>query len=544
MESPAYLYNKMDIIRLNPYRVLGVFANSSARERMANHSRMKAFLKVGKQAPFPLDSAFSFPIERTTQTVDKAEADLTLPKDQMRYAQFWLIKTSPLDDVAFNNLFAGNADKAISIWEKRPNDVSSLQNRIVCSLIKEDYASALSLAETLYADKTDEFVRMVLGDDSSLQAVDVSTTFIDTLCDEVGASVILPYIKNDSWRKHVGEKTISPIMEALQTALETAKQSRDKGSNARLEAGTKLMTTVRPLLIQLKKLLSTSNLQYQMIADKLAQEILQCGIDYYNNTDDKDAPQKAMLLQKYALSIAVGNLVKDRCRENVETLNNVGPEYAVRNELARLMKNIKELRNEGGDSLFRIGRSIYDIQNIVSNCIPDIEIIKKKLGYSTDLYIKVASAVVSSAVNALVEVVNLQQTLSIGNVEKLRPIISSAVSAMNTIGRIDMDEKTRNYYNGNNSTLQSMNSRLNPSDNGACYIATMTYGDYEHPQVIILRHFRDLYLAKRNWGKCFIKTYYKYSPGLVRKLRNHILINKFIRMLLDGFISCIKNKYK
>lgn len=115
---------------------------------------------------------------------------------------------------------------------------------------------------------------------------------------------------------------------------------------------------------------------------------------------------------------------------------------------------------------------------------------------------------------------------------------------MGIIGNIDMDTKTSQYYNSNSSTLVSMNRRLNPSDNGACYIATMAYGDYEHPQVQILRHFRDLYLAQRNWGKWFIKTYYKYSPKLVDKLKNHTLINKFIRKSLDGFISCIKNKYK
>src|SRR5690606_15252813 len=44
-----------------------------------------------------------------------------------------------------------------------------------------------------------------------------------------------------------------------------------------------------------------------------------------------------------------------------------------------------------------------------------------------------------------------------------------------------------------------------------CYIATMIYGDYDHPQVIVLRSFRDNYLCKSYVGRLFIRFYYKVS---------------------------------
>lgn len=75
---------------------------------------------------------------------------------------------------------------------------------------------------------------------------------------------------------------------------------------------------------------------------------------------------------------------------------------------------------------------------------------------------------------------------------------------------------------------------------GGCYIATMAYGSYEHPQVLVLRNFRDSYLEKRKWGKSFISCYYKYSPKLVDKLYSQNAINKVIRSLLDLFIAVIK----
>ena len=79
----------MNILQNNPYRQLGVYSNSPTKERLANHNRMKAFLKVGKSVSFPLDlSQYLASIERTETSVADAEAALTLPKDQMQYAQF------------------------------------------------------------------------------------------------------------------------------------------------------------------------------------------------------------------------------------------------------------------------------------------------------------------------------------------------------------------------------------------------------------------------------------------------------------------------
>ena len=140
----------MNILQNNPYRLLGVYSNSPTKERLANHNRMKAFLKVGKLVSFPLDlPQYLTSINRTETSVVEAEAKLTLPKEQILYAQFWFVKMTSLDDVAFNHLFADEIDKAEEIWQKR-ECASSLQNRIVCALMCSKYAEAISLAETLY----------------------------------------------------------------------------------------------------------------------------------------------------------------------------------------------------------------------------------------------------------------------------------------------------------------------------------------------------------------------------------------------------------
>ena len=72
----------------------------------------------------------------------------------------------------------------------------------------------------------------------------------------------------------------------------------------------------------------------------------------------------------------------------------------------------------------------------------------------------------------------------------------------------------------------------------------MVYGDYDHPQVMVLRDFRDTILSNSIFGRAFIKFYYRYSPTWVEKLKDKRVINDTIRFLLNGFIkvynSCVK----
>ena len=144
----------------------------------------------------------------------------------------------------------------------------------------------------------------------------------------------------------------------------------------------------------------------------------------------------------------------------------------------------------------------------------------------------------------LVDIINKSQQMAQFMSDKsfLKSDVSTAISLMSKISSLDMTSDCRSYLNGNRSTLNSINSHLNPSSSGGCYIATMAYGSYEHPQVLVLRQFRDNYLNQRRWGKKFIKYYYKHSPIWVEHLKNHKFINKIIRKCLDVFVQALKKQ--
>lgn len=113
----------LDIIQNNPYRLLGIYSNSSTKERVANLNKLRAFLNVGRDVSFPLDLPVLLPaITRSAETVSGANAKLALPNEQLRYAQFWYMKATALDDIAMNRLIEGNVNEAISTWKKKDNE--------------------------------------------------------------------------------------------------------------------------------------------------------------------------------------------------------------------------------------------------------------------------------------------------------------------------------------------------------------------------------------------------------------------------------------
>lgn len=466
---------RMNVLKNNPYRLLGVYTNSPTKERLANHNRMKAFLKVGKSVSFSLDlPQYLQPINRTETLVADADAKLALPKDQMFYALFWFIKTTPLDDIAFNHLIAGERSKAEEIWQKKET-LSSLQNRIVCALMCDDYKQALSCAETLYANMeyVNQFVSVVIGTGGNVDVTDLPFTFLDALCEEIDVQKILPHIENSIWKKHISGKAINPLIETIQNAIAIAKKSRGKGSQARLEAGEVLMKGTKATLQQLMSLLSKTDLQYQMIADKLGLEILQCGIDYFNEADEADTAHKAMKLQKYAMGIVVGQMAKDRCKENVDTLQKIIDNLPPSEVYSEDRAIHEELRK-----YCLLPDKICHAVTLLNNTRPHLQAIKRKLGVSNGYYLKISSQIVGNALINIIAEVNEAQS-SLGNAHYgrdnatkalvhlaivVKPVVEKAWEATMIMDTFDMEYDFKSKkYNENRSILKELCEQLGVS---------------------------------------------------------------------------------
>lgn len=58
----------------------------------------------------------------------------------------------------------------------------------------------------------------------------------------------------------------------------------------------------------------------------------------------------------------------------------------------------------------------------------------------------------------------------------------------------------------------------NPPKKGPCFVATACYGDFDHPDVLTLRRWRDDTLLQSHLGRLFVCFYYRFSPRVATRI--------------------------
>lgn len=74
---------------------------------------------------------------------------------------------------------------------------------------------------------------------------------------------------------------------------------------------------------------------------------------------------------------------------------------------------------------------------------------------------------------------------------------------------------------------------------GGCFIATAAYGSYLHPEVQILRDFRDKWLLTNAPGRAFVSWYYKISPPIAKFIEEHYVMRIITRTVLTPFVMAV-----
>lgn len=463
------------IISQNPYRILGVLSNSPLRERVGNQNRLAAFAKVGREVVFPNDFATILaekPV-RTPDSITAANTAINLDKDQLKYALFWFMSGSPMDDIALKHLQAGNREKAKEIFQKKET-FSSLINSGVLAFIDGDIAAGFNnISKVVHNSAYRAELFQTLGiANLQISEDNLAELVITELLKEVPASKLLSACTNASDRAIISKRALDETISTINSAIAVAKNADSKNPESSLAAGTKLMNSTKAQLKAVKDIAGATSPQYQMVADNVAKQVLQCGINYYNNAPESDveSPCKAMVLSSYALSIAVGQLTKDRCKENCDILQRVidnMPPVEVAIEVRKVKEELKKF--------YQLPDKISHSVTLLNNTKPLLQTIKSRLGASNSFYLSLSTQVVGNALHNIIEEVNQAQNAFgrmiedckrrgidpslVGStlLDNLKPVFREAWKATVLMDSFDMESDFKtNRYNPNRQSLKEM----------------------------------------------------------------------------------------
>ena len=336
--------------------------------------------------------------------------------------------------------------KAKELFQKRES-FSSLINLGVLAFIEGNFAEGYAnISKVIH----NESYRTDLLETLSLQNItlsenEIAEMFIADLLTEIPVTKLLSAVNNPSDKEIISEKAVNEPIAEINTAISAAKSVNSKDANANLTAGTVLMNSTKTALKQVRDIVGATSTKYQIVADNLVKQILQCGINYYNNAsdDDVESPRKAMSFQAYALQIAIGKLTKDRCQENYDILkkavDNMPPA-----EVAIETRKIKEELRKFCQQPDKISHSI----TLLNNTKPLLQTIKAKIGTANMFYLSLSTQVVGNALHNLIEEVNTAQNY-----------FSAVIKVIKESG---IDPKLLNYLDDEHSPAKIIDSKVKP----------------------------------------------------------------------------------
>ncbi|MCD8179438.1 MAG: hypothetical protein LUE98_19375 [Tannerellaceae bacterium] len=394
----------MEPITHNPYRILGVYGGAGITTITGNLSRMRAYLNVGKNCDMPTDAAKLLPaVPRTLAFIEEAFAKINLPVDKVRHALFWFADGSPLDVAALENLQVGNVEKALDIWEKR-DTFSTLLNRAIVAFISKRHKIAIQYQLTLIhtTEYRQKFLTHIAGEGYRITEKELSQLLVDTLWTCVRPEDILSVSKETPdyqvTYEYIREKLCRKYVDEIEHALAKSIAVKRTQGKQRYQAGVTLMHDTRTSLNALHKLLGKSDVKYQMIADKLAIEILQCGIDYYNDSSDTDSIDKSLVLQKYAMRTAVGKQTKDRCQYNGDIL--------LKNKMAKEVEQEIQFIDDQIEAYKDKSASMTSVGQFVKICHPYLQRLEEIAGSGHTIVIDYSGAVANIAIRMIIDAIN------------------------------------------------------------------------------------------------------------------------------------------
>jgi len=482
----------MQQIKNNPYRVIGLLVGATAPQQVRQINRLIQSI----EAEVEPDEDFSFPVfgtlDRTLESINTAKAKIHLDSGKIKAALFWFYKGNEIEDeAAFDLLKENEIREPALIWANliKGKELSrrnasahfNLSTLFLYSGFKNNVINEITLIKGitlklkfLESEFSADLVKITTDENNRTNKVELQLIFLEELLSEIEKNedfstdrflTILNKLNFSAKEEFLKDFVQKPIRQ-IEDEISKTKTKRQADKTDAEIFGKELYDNTEASIEQLKNVLDTSDIRYQTIADKLANEILQCGIDFFQEFKDDgyDPSDDAMNLFELASSIAVGNIVSQRCEENSENLQEWIDEKPDRDR----QKLIADQLTFIGSKLERfqsLSDTISNAKDLVDTCKPKLIEIKKALGSNDEFYLNISSAVVQNAQNMLVQAVNeiieASNRRSFGvSLSSDKASIQPALDITFKMGSFDMNATLKTHYKKNLEGIKNLAGQL------------------------------------------------------------------------------------
>ncbi len=481
----------MDQVTSNPFYFLGLAANSSERQIQKQVATIKAYAKVGQS----VDSKLDFPIlpspQRNEQTISAAVSKIEQPSDRLYHSLFWFIDTSNVDKTALAYLLSDDPAKAAEIWQlavadrslgpknfSAANNLSTLQFLFAFqsgSVNRKLLLPAIQLKGKLLANCFGDMSRAVVGEKVSVDRRELFRRFADAflasrLLIDRGIPGFIAAFEDfpQDTRSYINGRITSGPAARIRRAIETSETRREDHPEKANEIGLELHEATRDDLVVIRNVHGADHPQSQLIANDLANEILQCSIDYFNEHVESgsiDPGEDSAHLLRIARSIGPSGAVKHRIDENAPTIESWNNESSERSKAKNLEKDIGAIiaklkwLDTGPIASQRANEMLRFCKAPLAN-------LAAVLGTKAELYLKICDSVASSALRISVASVNsfddlieqgrYDRNLFFDTFFRFREEISEAIGTMSLLQSIDMSGEVRNRCEENRRALANI----------------------------------------------------------------------------------------
>jgi len=317
----------MNAILNNPFRILGLLASASSREINSRVNKLLMYIEAENELPRESDCGFpeymGEPL-RTTDSVNRAKADLNLDDDRARHSLLWFIvgDASVADEPGFEALRNGDADTAVNLWRRIADQPTTANNCsaqlnlstlyiLQASLLRKPDMQLLEKGlkmklQLLESDGADIFFRAVTDENyipdiskielwllaeidamlKSKQSQIISSTNSTRQAKHLTLSDIMLSMPDFAAKEQYMKSAANKEAEEISGDVQTCVNFRKSAPKDAMQAAATLRKAVVPKLEKLEKRLGRNDLLYGKLADEVASEICNCAVnasDYWEN---------------------------------------------------------------------------------------------------------------------------------------------------------------------------------------------------------------------------------------------------------------------